>query len=202
MINKVRDDESLQDKFVDQQIDPIDYRQVLNEILNTNPIIGMPIDRIKSDLREWAETLKVDVRLWLIQKYTQFDDPQHIAYEIPDEFKPAAISSEHAEESTQVTRYNISICDLVEADYLACGQILLMPYKPRKGEQRQYEAVVLETGELEVMGRRFSAPSYAALFGIQDAGSSRSTVNGWTAWRTESGKTLAELRDELLAQSS
>ena len=202
VIDKVRDDESLQDKFAEQQIDQIDYRRVLNEILNTDPIIGMPIDGIKNDLREWAETLKVDVRLWLIQKYTQFDDPQHVAYEIPEEFKPAAISDTNNEDSSPVTRYNISINDLLDANYLSSGQTLVMPYRPRNGDQRQYDAVVLETGELEVMGRKFSAPSYAALFGIQDAGSNRSTVNGWTAWRTEYGKTLAELRDELLAQSA
>jgi hypothetical protein len=36
------------------------------------------------------------------------------------------------------------------------------------------------------------------LAGIKDAGSDRKTVNGWTSWKTITGKTIAELRDELL----
>jgi hypothetical protein len=47
-------------------------------------------------------------------------------------------------------------------------------------------------------GKSFSAPSYAALLCVQDAGSSRNTVNGWISWKTAEGKTLADLRDTLL----
>lgn len=201
VIDQVRDDELLQEKFADQKIEQIDYRRVLNEILQTDPIIGMPIDAIKNDLREWAATLCVDVRLWLIRKYAEFNNPENIAYEIPEEFRPAIISNrvENAERSN--ARYDVSIGDLVDADLLSRGQKLTMPYKPRNGEQKHYEATVLESGELEVMGRRFAAPSYAALFGIQDAGSSRSTVNGWQVWRVDSGETLADLREKLLETS-
>ncbi|QDS99040.1 hypothetical protein [Adhaeretor mobilis] len=63
VIDRVRDDESLQDKFAEQNIEPIDYHQVLAQIFAADPIIGMPIDAVKNDLREWAATLKVDVRL-------------------------------------------------------------------------------------------------------------------------------------------
>lgn len=55
---------------------------------------------------------------------------------------------------------------------------------------------------LLVLGKRFQSPSYATLLGIQDAGSERTTVNGWTSWRTESGRSLAELRAEFLARSA
>ncbi|QDS99041.1 hypothetical protein HG15A2_23300 [Adhaeretor mobilis] len=74
-----------------------------------------------------------------------------------------------------------------------------MPCKPRNREQKVYEAFILDDGLLQVLGRSFSAPSYAALFGIQDAGSSRSTVNGWTAWRLGDGCTLADIRDQWLS---
>ncbi len=73
-----------------------------------------------------------------------------------------------------------------------------MIYKPRNGQQKKYEAAVLEDGSLELLGQQFSSPSYAALAGIQDAGSDRKTVNGWTSWKNSSNKTLAELREQLL----
>lgn len=65
-----------------------------------------------------------------------------------------------------------------------------MAYKPRNGQQKKYEAVILDDGSLEVLGQTFSAPSYAALAGIQDAGSDGKTVNGWTSWKKQAGKHL------------
>jgi hypothetical protein len=70
-----------------------------------------------------------------------------------------------------------------------------MTYGPRGGERRRYEAMVLPDGSIEVLGKSFSAPSYAALLCLQDAGSSRNTVN---SWKTAEGRTLADLRDTLL----
>ncbi|MBW1715418.1 MAG: hypothetical protein JRJ77_06245 [Deltaproteobacteria bacterium] len=51
-----------------------------------------------------------------------------------------------------------------------------------------------------VLGKKFKSPSYAALLGIQDAGSDRKTVNGWTSWKNRNGKLLADLRSEYLKQ--
>ena len=203
VIDRVRDDESLQDKFAEQNIEPIDYRQALAHIFATDPIIGMPIDAVKNDLREWAATLKVDVRLWIVQKYVEFNNPQNIAYEIPEEFRPVFDASpDEARTTAQVARYDVSVSDLIDAELISAGQRLVMPYKPRNGEQKVYEAFVQDDGSLQVLGRSFSAPSYAALFGIQDAGSSRSTVNGWTAWRLDDGSTLADIRDRLLSNGN
>lgn len=203
VIDRVRDDESLQDKFAEQNIEPIDYRQALAHIFATDPIIGMPIDAVKNDLREWAATLKVDVRLWIVQKYVEFNNPQNIAYEIPEEFRPVFDASpDEAKTTAQVARYDVSISDLIDAELVSVGQRFVMPYKPRNGEQKVYEAFVQDDGSLQVLGRSFSAPSYAALFGIQDAGSSRSTVNGWTAWRLDDGSTLADIRDRLLSNGN
>lgn len=75
-----------------------------------------------------------------------------------------------------------------------------MEYNPRNGEQKRYSALVHDDGSLEVLGQKFSSPSYAALAGIQDAGSDRQTVNGWTSWKTEDGKLIADLREEYLKQ--
>jgi len=39
------------------------------------------------------------------------------------------------------------------------------------------------------------------LAGIQDAGSDRQTVNGWTSWKTTNGETIAELRNRFLKEA-
>ena len=126
------------------------------------------------------QTLRVDVRLWLIEKYVEFNNPENIAYEIAEEFRPAIITSRNGSADSSIARYDVSLNELIDGQYLSVGQKLIMRYKSRDGEQKQYEAVVLESGELDVMGCRFNAPSCAALFGIQDASSTMSTVNGWT----------------------
>jgi hypothetical protein len=100
--------------------------------------------------------------------------------------------------NTEIAQYEVELIDLISANLLKVSDKLYMAYKPRNGQQKKYEAVILEDGSLEVLGQTFSAPSYAALAGIQDAGSDRKTVNGWTSWKTASGQTLADLRDRLL----
>ena len=94
--------------------------------------------------------------------------------------------------------YDSTIADLLAASLLKQGEMLFMTYGPRGGERRRYQATVLSDGSIEVLGKSFSAPSYAALLCVQDAGSSRNTVNGWISWKTAEGKTLADLRDTLL----
>jgi len=73
-----------------------------------------------------------------------------------------------------------------------------MIYKPRTGgAQKKYNAFVMGDGSLKFLDQVYSSPSYAALAGIQDAGSDRKSVNGWTSWKTEEGDTIADLRDKL-----
>jgi hypothetical protein len=73
-----------------------------------------------------------------------------------------------------------------------------MDYKPRGGKQNRYKALVHEDGSLELLGQKFSSPSYAAIAGIQDAGSDRETANGWNRWKTKEGKLIADLREKYL----
>lgn len=87
---------------------------------------------------------------------------------------------------------------MIDANLLTVSEELFMIYKPRNGQFSKYKAIVSEDGSLELLGQTFSSPSYAAIAGIQDAGSDRKTVNGWTSWRTSKNKTLAELREQLL----
>ena len=175
---------------------------MLSEILDKEPIVGVPIDSISNDLRDWARTLKYNVKLWIITKYVEFGNPQNIAYEFPEEFKPELDTEEDLIEQNdkhgRIFRSDIGILDLVNAKLLTVNQTLTMIYKPRNGGgQKKYYATVLEDGSLKLMDQVYSSPSYAALAGIQDSGSVRKTVNGWTTWKTEGGIMIAELRDKM-----
>jgi len=198
--DRVRNDIDLQERFADEGIHAIDIRRVLGEILAKEPIVAMPIDAVKDDLREWAATLRIPVKLWIVRKYVEFGKPENVMYEIPEEFGPVlntAIADEDVR--TELARYDVTVADLVDAKFVTVGQQLRMPYKPRNGDQRNYEGTVCEDGSIELLGKRFSSPSYAAVFGIQDAGSDRKTVNGWTAWRTDDGELLSAIRERYLA---
>ena len=200
---RVRNDIDLQERFADEGIHAIDIRRVLGEILAKEPIVAMPIDAVKDDLREWATTLRIPVKLWIVRKYVEFGKPENVVYEIPEEFGPVAVTAvEDDETQIEKARYDVTLADLIDAGLVTIGQRLLMPYKPRNGEQRTYEGIICDDGSIEVLGKRFSSPSYAAVFGIQDAGSTRKTVNGWTAWRTDDGELLSIFRDRFLNSES
>lgn len=198
VVNRVREDTSLRERIEELGIDEIDIRQVLTEIIELPPIVGIPIDHVSSDLREWAQTLKNEVKLWIVRKLRNLKDSSEILYEIPDEFRPVFDTSDPGSEQDGNMSYDVSISDLIEADLLAVDSNLTMSYKPRGGERQIFEAKILEGGDLYIDGESFSSPSYAALHCIQKAGSNRNTVNGWTSWRTQVGRSLADLRTEYL----
>ena len=199
VVEKVRESDPLIEKFFDEGIKEIDIRGVLSEILSGKPVIGMPIDHISNDLKDWSATLKVNVKLWIVRKYVEFGNAENIMYEIPEEYKPEIDTTEDAETSTsRIARYDVTIDHLLSIGLLTVGDRLVMSYKPKNGERKEYEAIIEENGSLTILGKSFSSPSYAALLGIQDAGSDRQTVNGWTSWRTMRGRSLADLRTDYL----
>lgn len=194
-------DNYTKEKFEELNIHPLHVRKILDDILETEPIIGIPIDGITNDLRDWARTLSSKVKLWIVSKFVEFNNPENIVFEFPEEFKPQLDTEEENKPSkpnTEITQYDVEVQDLINAGLLKVGEQLRMIYKPRNGEQKQYFANILEDGTLEVLGEKYSSPSYAALAGIQNAGSDRKTVNGWTSWKNNNNKTLHDLRDELL----
>jgi hypothetical protein len=198
IVEKVREDPTAMEKFTDEGIEVINIRRVLGEILEANPTVGMPIDMISSDLREWASTLKVNVKLWIVRKHVEFGYPERVLYEIPEEFRPALDTEEGESETTQQARYDVTLSDLIRSGLLRNGQRLLMNWKPRNGDKRVFEGLVRAGGEIEVMGKPFTSPSYAAVYALQSSGSSRSTENGWVKWKTEGGVLLSTLRDQYL----
>lgn len=200
-VEQYQRDPITKEKFSDQGIEAINVRKVLSEILEKEPSVGIPIDAISGDLKEWARTLKYNVKLWKITKYVEFNQPENIVYEFPEEFRPELDTEEEVEidfTTGETLRYEATIADLIEANLLNVGQILIMEYKPRNGQKKKYEGLIEEDGSISVLGQTYSSPSYAALAGIQDAGSDRKTVNGWTSWKTTNWKTIADIRDEYL----
>jgi hypothetical protein len=199
VIQMFNESEDVKEKFKEGKIKDIDIRKVLGEILSKPPVIGMPINRISQDLKEWAGTLRNDVRLWLVRKHIEFGAPENVAYEIPEEYRPVLDTTEEKEKpKSGIAYYDVSLADLLETGLLAVNDELVMTYKPRGGNQKKYKAVITEDGSMNVLGKKFKSPSYAALLGIQDAGSDRKTVNGWTSWKNRNGKLLADLRAEYL----
>jgi len=196
-------DETTKEKFNDALIDEIDVRKVLGEILQTAPIVGMPIDEVNNDLREWASTFKTGMKIWIVSKFVELGNPTNIVFEFPEEFKPQIDTKETEEEPQEnvlsgTMRYEISILDLIKSEILHPSDKLFMNYKPRNGITKKYEAIILPDGALSFLDQIFSSPSNAAIAGIQDAGSERKTVNGWTSWKTADGKTLFELRETFI----
>ena len=189
VINRVKENAAFKERFEELGISEIDIRRVLSEIFEGKPIIGIPVDHVGVDLHEWAQTLKTEVKLWVIRKLVEFGNPDNVIYEIPEEYRPVLDTSpESGVTASGYKYYDVTIADLLAATLLKQGETLFMTYGPRGGERRRYEATVLADGSIEVLGKSFSAPSYAALLCLQDAGSSRNTVNGWISWKTAEGK--------------
>lgn len=200
-VEQYKNDQSTKEKFDELNIAEINVRQVLGDILETDPIIGVPIDGVTNDLKDWARTLKYKVKLWVVTKFVEFNNPQNIVFEFPEEFKPELDTEQEAEEQNdnrEINRYDVEIIDLMSSGLLKVGDKLIMPYRPRNGQSKRYEATILEDGSLSLLDQVFGSPSYAALAGIIDSGSTRQTVNGWTSWITEKGKLIAELREQFL----
>jgi hypothetical protein len=199
LVEMVTEDTSTKEKFDDESIKEIDIRKVLGEIFEKAPIIGMPIDAVTNDLRDWAATLKNDVKLWIVQKYVQFGNPKIVAYDIPEEYRPVFDTTDReSQPKSGIKTYDVSITDLIAEGFLLAGTELTMSYKPHRGKQQIFTAKLESDGSLTVLNQNFPSPSYAAIFCIQKAGSERTTVNGWTSWRTREGKFLSQLRSEYL----
>lgn len=186
----------LQEKIVNEGIQLIQIHKVISEILKKDPIIGIPIDLINKDLKDYTRTLRYDVRLWEIKKFTDTKNTKSILYQFPEEFRPAFDSTDKTGEyDGKATQYDVSMKDLIETGLILAGEILFLEYTPINGSKHKFESTVLENGVLNVEGKIFTSPSYAALACIKKAGSNRDTVNGWTSWRTKKGKKLSELRE-------
>lgn len=84
-----------------------------------------------------------------------------------------------------------TIKDLLSAGLLQAGSRLVAE-REVSGKQIRLESEVSASGELIFRGVAYRSPTRPAVVGFE-----LKSTNGWTAWKTDSGKTLADLRDEL-----
>lgn len=107
-VDQYKNDPSTKEKFDELNIAEINVRQVLGDILETDPIVGVPIDGVTKDLGDWARTLKYKVKLWLVTKFVEFNNPQNIVFEFPEEFKPT-LDTDKRLKSSITTRKSIGM---------------------------------------------------------------------------------------------
>lgn len=202
IVNAAKEDAAIMQKFEALDIAAIDIAPVVGGILEKKPIIGIPIDAIGPDIKEWAQTLRLEVKLWLVRKLVEFNAPTNVLYEIPDDYRPAfdSVKTTSAEGVEQWTADDITLAHLVEHELLKPGEALSFSYKQRGTDtRREFTATVNPAGDaLIIDGQEFTSTSYAALHCMQNAGSTRRTINGWTAWKNKEGVLLYHLRDALV----
>lgn len=210
-VNKYMESSEIKEIFEDEEISEINVRSALDEILQKEPIVGIPIDRIPEDLRDWARTLRSPVKLWTIKKFVDLENQSNIIYEFPEEFRPDIDTEdiENDENKRTISSNDVSIQDLINEGLIAAGTSIEMSYAPKIGNQKApkeskklYKGTIEADGSIVVLNKKFSSPSYAALYCINDAGSPRKTVNGWTSWKTAHGSTLFEIRTEYLKRKT
>jgi len=200
-VDQYRLNNNTKEKFQELNIDEINVRQIVADILESEPIIGIPIDGITNDLKEWARTLRYKVKLWVINKYIEFSNTNNVIFEFPEEFNPELETEENSKSVSEnnfkrQSNTRVEIYDLMKAGLLAEHEELYMNYGFENQPKKNYKAIIKDDGSLHVLGRTYSSPSYAAVACINDSGSRRNTENGWRVWRNSTGKVLNELRDE------
>lgn len=206
VVNMVKEEAAIKQKFESQEIDIIDIAPELHKILEKDPIIGIPIDNIGPDMRQWAQTQRLVVNLWLVRKLIDVQDPGSVIYEVPDDYRPVFNSVQarisQAAGVEQWTADDVTVPMLIDNGLLAVGQELSFSYKQHGATDRTvFTATVSEDKEgLMVNGKGTLSLSSAAVECMRSVGSPQRTRNGWTSWRTADGKLLYHLREELVAR--
>ena len=110
IIQQLREDKNIMKKFNDEGygnenegVFLNEIRDVLGEIFGKSPTIGMPIDSISDDLRDWTETLKTNVKLCIVKQYVESGNSENIIYEIPEECHPELDTAESGDEPSKNT---------------------------------------------------------------------------------------------------
>jgi hypothetical protein len=129
IIQQLREDNDIMKKFndagygnEDEGVFLNEIRDVLGEIFGKSPIIGMSIDSISNDLRDWAETLKANVKLCIVKKYVESGNSENIIYEIPEESHPALDTAESGDEHfknterAKITKDNLNAREICRSD--------------------------------------------------------------------------------------
>lgn len=198
-MDQLTENDQINEMFIDEEISEIEIIHVLSDILREDPTIGITIDEINDDLRDWATSLALDVKIWIVKKYVEFGNEKNVIYELPEEYQPEIETKKEKyfnERKVSITQYDVSILDLINGNYLQVGEDLLMDYKGNT-----FIGTIQEDGSIMTLGQKINSPNYAALFVAQSLGSNRQVMNGWTSWKNKSAVSLHELRERFLEET-
>ena len=200
-LEMVKNEKSAAGIFAELGIPQLEIHGKLQSILAKPPTIAIPIDSIPTDLQSWVKTLKLTVKIWLIEKY-QSPDKKTVFYTIPDENVPTLTTRSNKGEtlSTLVSRLSQPYQDVMQAGFIKEGQTVLLDYGPRGKPKKQWKGVLCNDG-VEIDGKVMSL-SAAAVYCIRKVGSKRETANGWIMWKTEDGKLLSEFYNKVYASQA
>jgi hypothetical protein len=137
------------------------------------------------------------VKLWVIDKFVCTTDDRDVLYLLPDESRPTLSTTQQpgGELATVQTSSSQPLQELIDARPDLVGQTLTMQYGPRGGQRRTFTGVLRRDG-VEIDGKVYSL-SYGAVHCMKQTGSTRTTANGWTVWRTPMGETLSEIYESI-----
>jgi hypothetical protein len=200
-LEMVKKDKTAAGIFADLDIPQLEIHGKLQVILAKPPTIAIPIDGIPPDLQSWIKTLKFPVKIWLIEKYQSLDG-KTVFYSIPDENVPTLTTQTAKGEalSTLFNRLSQPYQDVLQSGLINEGQTVLLDYGPRGKAKKQWKGILRKDG-VEIDGKIMSL-SAAAVYCIQQAGSPRSTANGWIMWKTEDGTYLSEFYNKVFSSQA
>jgi hypothetical protein len=188
---------NLRQMFVELGIGEIEIHGRLQRILQKAPAVAIPIDGIPKDLREWVQTLRNTVKIWVLEKLVSVNDQSRILFSIPDENLPTLTTAPADPGAVATVRGTASQIweELLEAMPEFIGESVFLEYGPRGAERRTFQGIVRQDG-IEVNGTVYS-PSSAAVVCMKQVGSQRRTANGWIMWKTKNGEFLTDLYEKV-----
>jgi len=188
-IKKINKNPSFKDLLNEIDIEEINIHGTINNILKLPPIVALPIDFIPNDLKDWTKTLKVEVIVWLVEKYVDING--NVLFSIPE--KEIEIEINFNDDKEKTTGDILS--QVINKGLLTIGQELYFEYGPKGKTKTKFIGIVRKNG-IEVDGE-ISSVSVSSLRCIQKISPSRTTSNGWVVWKTKDGKLINELYKKL-----
>ena len=178
--------------FVEMGVSNIEIPQYIEEILESDPIISIPIDRSSSDLESWANSLRFSVEIKELKTFMNRVDGRKII-EVPDQDQTKTIGGKDVEKTELYALFGSDLIqELVREELLKAGEKMVMTYK-----KQEFTAIITETGHLKVDDGTFKSATMAALYYAQRIKKDLKTINGLRMWRNGSGTRLNQLRKQL-----
>jgi len=192
-IKEIEKKPGFKDLLAEIEISEINIHGTINKILKKSPIVALPIDFIPSDLEDWAKSLRVPVKIWLVEKYS--DLKGNVLFNIPDIEIDTSVENLGEGAVTEREPTSDVISKVVKGGFLVDGQEVFFEYGPKGKSKNRYTGIVRING-IEVDGV-VSSPSISSLRCIQKSNPSRTTSNGWKVWKTMDGKLINEAWEKL-----